>query len=75
MERTILGDAMGLGKTVEALAAKGHFRLAEGASHLLVVCPAGVVPSRGETPEESFHTLPEQEDREMSTLHPVVRCV
>ncbi len=43
MEKTILGDAMGLGKTVEALAAMGHLRLAEGATHFLVVCPAGVV--------------------------------
>ena len=40
---TILGDEMELGKTVEALAATGDLRLAEGASHFLVVCPAGVV--------------------------------
>jgi superfamily II DNA or RNA helicase len=40
--RSILGDEMGLGKTVEALAAIGHLH-AGGATHSMVVCPAGVL--------------------------------
>ncbi|HEY8546977.1 MAG TPA: DEAD/DEAH box helicase, partial [Acidimicrobiales bacterium] len=40
--RAILGDEMGLGKTVEALAAIAHLH-AGGATHSLVVCPAGVL--------------------------------
>ncbi|GAB4007117.1 DEAD/DEAH box helicase [Nocardioides ultimimeridianus] len=40
--KVILGDEMGLGKTVQALAAMAH--LADGgATHFLVVCPAGVL--------------------------------
>ncbi|MCT7352188.1 DEAD/DEAH box helicase, partial [Streptomyces sp. 15-116A] len=40
--RVILGDEMGLGKTVQAIAALAHLA-AEGHSHFLVVCPAGVL--------------------------------
>jgi len=40
--RVILGDEMGCGKTVEAIAAMAHLR-AEGARHFLVVCPASVL--------------------------------
>jgi superfamily II DNA or RNA helicase len=41
-ERSIIGDEMGLGKTVEALAAASHLAAA-GATHFLVVAPAGVL--------------------------------
>ncbi|NJP50865.1 DEAD/DEAH box helicase [Streptomyces sp. SBST2-5] len=40
--RVILGDEMGLGKTVQAIAVLAHLA-AEGYSHFLVVCPAGVL--------------------------------
>jgi superfamily II DNA or RNA helicase len=40
--RVVLGDEMGCGKTVEAIAAMAHLR-AEGERHFLVVCPASVV--------------------------------
>lgn len=40
--RVILGDEMGCGKTVEAIAALAHLR-AEGAQHFLVICPASVL--------------------------------
>lgn len=40
--RVLLGDEMGLGKTVQALAAIAHLA-ARGATHFLVVCPAGVL--------------------------------
>jgi SNF2 family DNA or RNA helicase len=40
--RAILGDEMGLGKSVEALAAMCHLYL-EGRRHFLVVCPASVL--------------------------------
>ncbi|MGH6654618.1 MAG: DEAD/DEAH box helicase [Actinocrinis sp.] len=40
--RVIIGDEMGCGKTVEAVAAMAHLR-AEGARHFLVVCPASVL--------------------------------
>ncbi|MET9554692.1 DEAD/DEAH box helicase [Streptomyces sp. NPDC006645] len=40
--RVILGDEMGLGKTIQAIAALAHLK-AEGRTHFLVVCPAGVV--------------------------------
>ena len=40
--RVVLGDEMGCGKTVEAIAALAHLR-AEGARHFLVVCPASVL--------------------------------
>ncbi|MER7461934.1 DEAD/DEAH box helicase [Streptomyces sp. NPDC097981] len=40
--RVILGDEMGLGKTIQALAALAHLA-AQGQSHFLVVCPAGVL--------------------------------
>ena len=40
--RAILGDEMGLGKSVEALAAMCHLHL-EGRRHFLVVCPASVL--------------------------------
>jgi superfamily II DNA or RNA helicase len=40
--RVILGDEMGCGKTVEAIAALAHLR-AGGAKHFLVVCPASVL--------------------------------
>jgi len=38
----LLGDEMGLGKTVQAIAAMVSLRN-EGATHFLVVCPAGVL--------------------------------
>ncbi|MBS2964082.1 DEAD/DEAH box helicase [Actinocrinis puniceicyclus] len=40
--RVIIGDEMGCGKTVEAVAALAHLR-AEGERHFLVVCPASVL--------------------------------
>lgn len=40
--RVVIGDEMGCGKTVEAIAALAHLR-AEGARHFLVVCPASVL--------------------------------
>ncbi|HEV2346319.1 MAG TPA: DEAD/DEAH box helicase [Actinocrinis sp.] len=40
--RVIIGDEMGCGKTVEAVAAMAHLR-AEGERHFLVVCPASVL--------------------------------
>jgi superfamily II DNA or RNA helicase len=40
--RVVLGDEMGLGKTVQAIAVLAHLA-AEGHSHFLVVCPAGVL--------------------------------
>jgi superfamily II DNA or RNA helicase len=40
--RAMLGDEMGLGKSVEALAAMCHLH-AEGRRHFLVVCPASVL--------------------------------
>ncbi|MGW2523682.1 DEAD/DEAH box helicase [Streptomyces sp. NPDC001617] len=40
--RVLLGDEMGLGKTIQAIAALAHLA-AEGHSHFLVVCPAGVL--------------------------------
>jgi superfamily II DNA or RNA helicase len=40
--KAILGDEMGLGKSVEALAAMCHLRL-EDEKHFLVVCPASVL--------------------------------
>jgi SNF2 family DNA or RNA helicase len=40
--RAILGDEMGLGKSVEALAAMCHLHLG-GRRHFLVVCPASVL--------------------------------
>ena len=40
--KAMLGDEMGLGKSVEALAAMCHLRV-EGRRHFLVVCPASVL--------------------------------
>lgn len=40
--RVVIGDEMGLGKTVQAIATIAH-RIAEGARHALVVCPASVL--------------------------------
>ncbi|GAB1820577.1 DEAD/DEAH box helicase [Herbidospora sp. RD11066] len=40
--RVIIGDEMGLGKSIEAIAALAHLA-AGGATHFLVVCPASVV--------------------------------
>jgi superfamily II DNA or RNA helicase len=40
--RVVLGDEMGCGKTVEAIAALAHLR-AGGERHFLVVCPASVL--------------------------------
>ncbi|MFE3288265.1 SNF2-related protein, partial [Streptomyces sp. NPDC059233] len=40
--RVIVGDEMGLGKTIQAIAALAHLA-AEGQSHFMVVCPAGVL--------------------------------
>jgi superfamily II DNA or RNA helicase len=40
--RVVIGDEMGCGKTVEAIAAMAHLR-AEGEQHFLVVCPASVL--------------------------------
>jgi SNF2 family DNA or RNA helicase len=41
--RVVLGDEMGCGKTVEAIAALAHLKAAEGAKHFLVICPASVL--------------------------------
>ncbi|MFB4274322.1 DEAD/DEAH box helicase [Nonomuraea sp. MTCD27] len=41
-ERVIIGDEMGLGKSIEAIAALAHLR-ADGATHFLVACPASVL--------------------------------
>lgn len=41
-ERVIIGDEMGLGKSIEAIAALAHLR-ATGGTHFLVVCPASVL--------------------------------
>ncbi|MCF6471532.1 DEAD/DEAH box helicase [Nonomuraea sp. MG754425] len=41
-ERVIIGDEMGLGKSIEAIAALAHLR-AQGESHFLVACPASVL--------------------------------
>ncbi|MEU6357647.1 DEAD/DEAH box helicase [Streptomyces sp. NPDC047072] len=42
-QRTVvLGDEMGLGKTIQAIAVLAHLA-AEGQSHFMVVCPAGVL--------------------------------
>lgn len=41
-QRVLLGDEMGLGKTVQAIAAMVALRNS-GATHFLVVCPAGVL--------------------------------
>ncbi|MBG0829044.1 DEAD/DEAH box helicase [Planomonospora sp. ID67723] len=40
--RVILGDEMGLGKSIEAIAALAHLK-AEGNDHFLVVCPTSVL--------------------------------
>ncbi|WP_248964171.1 SNF2-related protein [Sphaerisporangium perillae] len=40
--RVILGDEMGLGKSIEAIAALAHLK-AKGGDHFLVVCPASVL--------------------------------
>ncbi len=40
--RVIIGDEMGCGKTVEAIAALAHLR-ADGAKHFLVIAPASVL--------------------------------
>lgn len=40
--RVLLGDEMGLGKTIQAIAALAHLA-AQGGTHFLVVCPAGVL--------------------------------
>ncbi|MGW5416463.1 SNF2-related protein [Actinomadura geliboluensis] len=42
--RAILGDGMGLGRTVQAIAAMAH-RRAEGVTRFLVACPMSVLPS------------------------------
>ncbi|WP_344482742.1 DEAD/DEAH box helicase [Nonomuraea monospora] len=41
-ERVIIGDEMGLGKSIEAIAALAHLR-ASGETHFLVACPASVL--------------------------------
>lgn len=41
-EKTLLGDEMGLGKTVQAIASMVSLRN-NGATHFMVVCPAGVL--------------------------------
>ncbi|MEO3808350.1 DEAD/DEAH box helicase [Sphaerisporangium sp. B11E5] len=40
--RVIIGDEMGLGKSIEAIAVLAHLK-ARGATHFLVVCPASVL--------------------------------
>ncbi|MCL2365258.1 MAG: DEAD/DEAH box helicase [Defluviitaleaceae bacterium] len=40
--KVLLGDEMGLGKTIQALAAIADLK-SKGATHFLVVCPAGVL--------------------------------
>ncbi|SNS15651.1 SNF2 family N-terminal domain-containing protein [Actinomadura meyerae] len=42
--RAILGDGMGLGRTLQAIAAMAHRRL-DGVTHFLVACPTSVLPS------------------------------
>jgi superfamily II DNA or RNA helicase len=52
--RVVLGDEMGTGKTVEAIAAMAHLAAADDASHFLVVCPASVLVNwLREIPEHS----------------------
>ncbi|MBF8191716.1 DEAD/DEAH box helicase [Nonomuraea sp. K274] len=41
-QRVIIGDEMGLGKSIEAIAALAHLR-ALGATHFLVACPTSVL--------------------------------
>ncbi|GAA0371594.1 DEAD/DEAH box helicase [Microbispora corallina] len=41
--RAILGDEMGLGKSVQALAAIGHVIARERQHHHLIICPASVI--------------------------------
>ncbi|WP_052462276.1 SNF2-related protein [Nigerium massiliense] len=42
--KAVIADELGLGKRVQALAAMAHLR-ATGASHCVVVCPAGLAPT------------------------------
>ena len=42
-QKTILGDAMGLGKTIQALAAMVHLQNAEISARFLVVAPASIL--------------------------------
>ncbi|MEV0197807.1 DEAD/DEAH box helicase [Nonomuraea sp. NPDC050691] len=58
--RVILGDEMGLGKSVEAIAALAHLR-ARGATHFLVVCPTSVL----------INWVREIESRSTLAVHPV----
>ena len=55
--RVILGDEMGTGKTVEAIAAMAHLAAVADGSHFLVVCPASVLINwLREIPEHSTLT-------------------
>ncbi|NUR89597.1 MAG: DEAD/DEAH box helicase [Nonomuraea sp.] len=58
--RVILGDEMGLGKSVEAIAVLAHLR-ARGATHFLVVCPTSVL----------INWVREIEARSTLAVHPV----
>ncbi|NUT42839.1 MAG: DEAD/DEAH box helicase [Thermoactinospora sp.] len=58
--RVILGDEMGLGKSVEAIAVLAHLR-ARGATHFLVVCPTSVL----------INWVREIESRSTLSVHPV----
>ena len=42
---TVLGDEMGLGKTIQGLGAIVHLHNTIGATHFLVVAPAGITPN------------------------------
>ena len=42
-ERTILGDEMGVGKTIQAMAAMAHLNAVHSANRFLVVAPASII--------------------------------
>lgn len=58
--RVILGDEMGLGKSIEAIAVLAHLR-AQGETHFLVVCPTSVM----------INWVREVEARSALDVHPV----
>ncbi|GGL33162.1 DEAD/DEAH box helicase [Planomonospora parontospora] len=58
--RVVLGDEMGLGKSIEAIAALAHLK-AEGRTHFLVVCPTSVL----------INWLRELRSRSTLSVHPL----
>jgi SNF2 family DNA or RNA helicase len=56
--RAILGDEMGLGKSVQALAAIAHVIVRERQHHHLVICPASVVDTWLQEIAETLHDVP-----------------